>query len=279
MTPSLSWQEAPASLKFPAFLVVSFLSKLNALPEGNMEIRLSADFPLRSGLGGSSCVAVGIVRGLSRLFGGYVEQGWQWDLMHWVRDVEAAFLRVPTGTQDYLAALFGGLNTFVSGFGGMERQPFPADVATALGEHLLVMFSGEMHHSGMSNWELFKRAYDGESTMWEGLHSISQIATQLDAELRGHVNWKYVGKCMTEEWQVRSKTFKVNTPRLTEILQFLDEQKVWGAKVCGAAQGGSLIAIVDPDRREKVASHLTKAGVQVLQASPEMSGVHLKNNI
>lgn len=263
----------PQGVRFPVFVISEYLKRREDLPHQNWKVTLSADFPLRSGLGGSSALAVALARGIARIYSDFSEQGWQWTMMNWVRDIEAAYLRVPTGTQDYLASLFGGLNSFVSSYGGIERVPFPEDVASSLGERLVVLFSGEMHHSGISNWELFKRAFDGDKPMWDGLQTIAQLSEQLDGELRGHVNWKYVGQILSEEWKVRRDIFKVQTSRLDEIFDFLKNKKVLGAKVCGAAQGGSLVVLVDPAHKEKLIGECEAHKIQVLQAKPHNSPV------
>lgn len=267
---------APPGLKFPAFVVSHFLSRQQEVPSLNLKIDISTDFPRQSGLGGSSALGVSLARGLGRAFSGFSEQGWQWSILKWIQDVEAAYLRVPTGTQDYLASLFGGLNSFTSQPGGIERNAFPDDVCAGFGERALVLFSGETHQSGMSNWELFKRAFDGETDMWDGLASIQQIAEQVDGEMRGHVNWKYVGQCLSEEWKIRRDVFKVQTSRLDEIVDFLRSKKVLGVKVCGAAQGGSLLALVDPAQKERIASECRAQSIQVLDARPEKSPVSIQ---
>lgn len=263
----------PQGLCFPAFLISEYLKRHEDLPQQRWAITLSADFPLRSGLGGSSAMAVALARGIARIYSDFSEQGWQWNMMNWVRDIEAAYLRVPTGTQDYLASLFGGLNSFISSYGGIERVGFQEDVLSSLGERMVVLFSGEMHNSGISNWELFKRAFDGDKQIWEGFQTIAQLSDQLDGELRGHVNWKYVGQVLSEEWKIRRDIFKVQTSRLDEILDFLKNKKVLGAKVTGAAQGGSIVVLVDPAHREKLITECEAHKIQVLTAKPQNSPV------
>lgn len=262
------------ALQFPVAVLSSYLSQHPSLPEKHIRIRVETEAPLRSGLGGSSALSVALVRGLSRIFDEFIEQGWQWNLLSWVKDMEAAFLTTPTGTQDYLAALFGGANTFQFDFGVIDRSPFPEDVQMGLSDRMLVLFSGEMHQSGLSNWEVFKGALEGNTEVLGGLSQIRQIADQLDAELRnGRVSWKHVGHALTEEWNIRRTAFHVETKRLEEVLGFLREQRVLGAKVCGAAQGGSLLALVDPGERDRLADLCEAKGIRVLPATCATSGV------
>ena len=269
-------RKLPASVQFPAFVASHFLRQQDGLPEQCIQMKLETLAPLRSGLGGSSTLAVAMVRGFGRIFNQFVEQGWQWRLLEWVRDCEAAFLNTPTGTQDYLAALFGGLKSYTSEVGGIRLDEYSDSVREGLKERLLVIFSGEMHSSGLSNWELYKAAMEGNADVMRGFHAIQAISEKLHLELSSRVvNWKNIGACLNEEWKTRQQVFKVHTPRLNEIVDFLSQQKVLGRKVCGAAQGGSLIALVEPDHRERVIKACEQTGIQILKASPAAQGVHI----
>jgi D-glycero-alpha-D-manno-heptose-7-phosphate kinase len=261
-------------LQFPVAVISHYMAQQTALPDRLVRVRVESEAPLRSGLGGSSSLCVALVRGLSRLFQDYVDQGWQWKLLGWVRDMEASFLATPTGTQDYLAALFGGLNAFTIELGETERHPYSDTVYDELTSRLLILFSGEMHHSGLSNWELFKGAMEGDTEIIGGLRAIRSVTDQLDAELRaGNLSWKHIGALLDEEWRVRRNVFHVETKRLEEIIAFLHEQKVYGAKVCGAAQGGSLIALVHPESKNAVAQACEARGIKVLHTQCTKAGV------
>jgi len=273
----LSFEDAAKlspSLRFPVAVVSQYLRQQSFLPEKFLKISLETEAPVGSGLGGSSTLCIAMVRGLSRLFSDFVELGWQWKMLAWSRDVEACYLKTATGTQDYLSAMFGGLACLNSQVGKVDRTPYSDAAFEGLSERLVVLFSGEMHHSGMSNWELFKKALDGDGEVLKGLKSIADVAEVLDEQLRApEIQWKRVGKCLTEEWEVRSQTFRVATPRLKEITQFLQGQGVLGAKVCGAAQGGSLIALVEPERKAALQKVCMEKGIQVLQTRPTREGV------
>ncbi len=265
------------SFRFPAAIVSRFFSQFEELPNQKLRISLRSSAPPRSGLGGSSTLCVVLARGLARVFNSYMEQGWQWRLLTWVRDTEAMFLKVPTGTQDYLAALFGGASCYAYGGGRIQQIPYPDSVYQGIAERLLVLFSGEMHDSGLSNWEIFKRAIEGDAETIRGLEAIRDIADNLDEELQsGNLGWSHIGRHLNEDWRIRKHLFGVHTKRLDEILAFLAEQKVYGAKVCGAAQGGSLIALVEPSHLPKVAEACEKHGIHVLKTHATRDGATIK---
>jgi len=266
----------PLSVKFPAWVITEYLRQ-KPLPPCSVRIALRSQVPLKSGLGGSSALCVAITRGLGRIFGDFVDQGWQWEMLSWVKDVEASYLKTPTGTQDYLASLFGGLKCYVSRVGAIDCVPYGSGVFEALAERIVVLFSGEQHESGLSNWEIYKGAIEGNRDVHRGLENIRQIAETLDAELRGHISWKHIGKCLSEEWAARRDAFHVDTPRLEEMLQFLHKKKVFGAKVCGAAQGGSILALVEPAQKAELVKACEEVGIQVLRANAMKDAVNVHN--
>lgn len=266
-----------AAVRFPAYIVGKYLASKQSFSRGvHATLSWQTQAPVGSGLGGSSTLAVALARAMSHLFSDYTEQGWQWRLMAWVRDAEAAFLKVPTGTQDYLASLFGGLNRFDSVFGEMRRTPYAPQATQELAKRLVVIFSGEQHHSGKSNWDVYQSAISADPKVVGGLRDIAGITAHMDSELRSaHLSWSNIGKLMKQEWQVRRAVFRVQTPRLEEILSFLDKQKVLGAKVCGAAAGGSLIALVAPEKRDELIQSCQTQGLKILPSKPCLTGVEV----
>lgn len=266
--------KVPTSLRFPAAIVSRYLKQHRSLPALSIRIDISSEAPLRSGLGGSSALCVAVARGMSRLFNDFVDQNWRMGLLHWVKDLEAGFLRTPTGTQDYLAALFGGVNVFRFSTGKITQENYSKQFSEELNKRMLVLFSGEMHHSGVSNWEIYKGAVEGRGEILAGLKEIKKLSDTLDEELKLHTwDWKKIGKIMADEWEIRKIMFKVDTPRLTEILDFLKTQHILGAKVCGAASGGSLLVLAEPHHHQDITTACTENGIQVLETGLSETGV------
>ncbi len=267
-----------SGLRFPSFVVSNYFSRLSELPQVKMEIHFKTQAPARSGLGGSSALAVALIRGVARYFNEYVEQGWQLQLLEWARDVEASFLNVPTGNQDYLAALFGGLKSYQWDLGGLKVDNYSESVFEALGQRSMVLFSGETHDSGASNWEIIKGAIEGKAEILEGLRTIREIASQVHEELEsGSLNWGFIGGLLNDEWRVRKELFRVNTPRLDEVITCLKKEGVLAAKVCGAASGGSLLVLAEPSQRFKIAEKCKAQGITVLATKPTARGVTIQD--
>ncbi len=267
----------PASCQFPAHIVSCFLRDFEPVTPLKLSLKIESEAPPRSGLGGSSTLCVAITRGLGRIYNQFTNEIWRWEMLHWVKDVEAGFLKVPTGTQDYLAALFGGANCFESRHGIIKQNPYSEKVVSELSERMVVLYSGEMHHSGLSNWEVYKGAVEGKQGVLSGFVKINAIATEMDKVLRSKsISWNEVGKLISDEWNVRRDTFQVHTPKLDEIVDFVKKQSVLGVKVCGAAQGGCLLALVAPESRKSLSDSCARHGIKVLKTDPYLQGVHVE---
>ncbi len=74
-----------------------------------LKITSHAKSPAGAGLGGSSAMAIAFAYALSDLI---QNQPDEYDLVRFVQDVEARVIHAPTGTQDYWAAVRGGMNIF-----------------------------------------------------------------------------------------------------------------------------------------------------------------------
>lgn len=264
------------SLRFPVYVLSSYLGTRKDFPTVKIQVSWKTSVPMGSGLGGSSSLGVGLLRGISRVFGDYSDLGWQWRMLPAIRDVEATFLETPTGTQDYLAALFGGLNCFQSRAGDIGQSPYRTSTFEGIGDRMLVLFSGEQHHSGRSNWEIYKGAIEKDKTVLKGIAALRELAETMDAELRApELDWRRVGELISEEWKQRKELFGVSTPRLDEMITMLARKSTLGAKVCGAAAGGSILVLTDPEKRDALAADIAAQGIQVLKTRPVARGVSI----
>src|SRR5438045_5829248 len=124
----------------------------------NVQITTRTDAPRGSGLGGSSALAITLVRALSELAGNALEGD---DLIFLVRDLETRLLGVPAGIQDYYPPVFGGLGSLHLNPGKPARHPLQTPIHD-LSAHMLLHYTGIAHFSGTNNWELYKRQLDGK---------------------------------------------------------------------------------------------------------------------
>jgi D-glycero-alpha-D-manno-heptose-7-phosphate kinase len=255
---------AACSLPLPARLVAAFG------PQEGLNLTLRAEAPAGAGLGGSSALGIAAGAALNRWSGeGLSREG----LLRRVMNLEAMELGVPTGNQDYLAALQGGLSVWHHGIDGTVREPLP--IPAGLEARLVLAYTGEPRGSGFSNWQMFRRFVEGERTTVGRMHEIARIARELRHALRqGELD--AAGRLLGEEGRLRYRLApSVATPALRRADAAARGAGALGAKVCGAGGGGCLVAFARAGRAARVAKALADAGAKVLPLKIARAGLRV----
>jgi D-glycero-alpha-D-manno-heptose-7-phosphate kinase len=228
-----------------------------------------SDAPRGSGLGASSALAVALVRAISEITGEPVDGD---DLIPLVRDLETRLIGVPAGVQDYYPPVYGGLATLRLEPGRIVRQQLSLPLGE-LGRHLVIHYSGISHFSGTNNWEIYKRFIDGDESVRDGLSRIAEIANAMEDALEAH-DLRKCGKLLGDEWKVRRELFGgISNPQIDRIVRTAKRAGAWGAKVCGAGGGGSIVFITDPEKRQQVIDALEGAPGFTIPATPVPYGL------
>ena len=256
---------ASGPLSWPLRLAASF-----PLPGHGLTITLRAEAPAGAGLGGSSALGVALARALDRACGeGLTREA----LLRRVQNAETREIRVPTGNQDYLAAMHGGLGAYRHEVDGwrLERLAIPE----GLEERLVLAYTGEPRRSGFSNWDMFRRYVDGDRKTVAGMEAIASIARATrDALAVGDL--EEAGRLLGEEGRLRYRLApSVSTPKLAACGAAARRAGAIGVKVCGAGGGGCLVAFARRGRRDAVAGALQSCGAEVLAAGIARSGVEV----
>ncbi len=223
------------------------------------ELTTRAEAPAGAGLGGSSALGVAAGAALARFTGERIDRS---ALLRRVGNVEAVEIGVPTGNQDYLAALHGGLAAYHHGFDGTAREAIPPP--RGLEERLVLAYTGEPRGSGFSNWEMFRRTVEGDSGSRRRMRAIARIAREMRAALR-EGDLDEAGRLLGEEGRLRyGLAGSVATRRVLAADEAARGAGALGAKVCGAGGGGCVVALCREGRRAAVARAMARAGARVL---------------
>jgi len=179
-------------------------------------------------------------------------------------NLETMQLRVPTGNQDYLAALYGGLSAFHYGFDGTTREPIP--IPDGMEERVVLAYTGEPRESGFSNWDMFRRFIEGEAKTVERMEAIGRIALALRHALTaGDID--RAGRHLGAEGKLRyGLAPSVATPALRSAGHAARRAGALGVKACGAGGGGCLVAIAREGRARAVGEAIARTGALVLPA-------------
>ncbi len=252
---------------------LSLLERLAASfdPVRGMHLETAAQAPAGAGLGGSSTLAVAVGAALNRFRGARLSQA---RLLRRVMNLETIELGVPTGEQDYLAALHGGLAAYHHEPDGTRRERLR--VPAGLAERLVLAYTGQPRRSGLGNWEMFRRFIDGEPASVRRMEQIARIARDLVDALRcGEL--ETAGRLIGEEGRLRYQLAPgVATRALLAADRAARRAGALGVKVCGAGGGGCLVAFARAGRRDAVAAALAEAGARVLEARLARRGLRVR---
>lgn len=234
-----------------------------------IRITTRTDAPRGSGLGGSSALAITLVRALSEMAGQPIEGE---DLIFLVRDLETRLLGVPAGIQDYYPPVYGGLASLHLNPGKPVRHALQTSIAD-LSAHMVMHYTGIAHFSGTNNWQLYKRQIEGKKKVQKGFDVIAAISIEMERALEAG-NFEAAGTALGKEWAARKALVEgISTPEIETAIAVATAAGAWAGKVCGAGGGGCIVFLTPPERREAVVAALATAPGRVLDAAPVAHGL------
>ena len=240
-------------------------------PRRGLTLVSEAAAPAGAGLGGSSTLAVATAAALGRWAGRRLGHE---RLVRRVMNLETVQLGVPTGNQDYLAAVYGGLAVYHHELDGTRREALP--IPAGLEERLVLAYTGQPRHSGLSNWDMFRRFIEGRRVAVSRMEAIARIARELaDALREGELD--AAGRLIGEEGRLRYRLApSVATRALLDADRAARRAGALGVKVCGAGGGGCLVAFARGGRSRAVAEAIEATGAQVLRAPIARRGLRVE---
>jgi D-glycero-alpha-D-manno-heptose-7-phosphate kinase len=232
-----------------------------------------AEAPAGAGMGGSSALGIAVGAALAAATGERLSKD---ALLTRVMNLETREIGVPTGNQDYLAALWGGLTAYHHRLDGVARQPLPN--ADALASRLVLAYTGQPRQSGFSNWDMFRRYVEKESATKRRMETIARLARAMhDALDAGDLD--ETGRLLGAEGRLRySLAPSVATPALRAADAAARRAGALGAKVCGAGGGGCLVAFARDGRRDEVARAIAGTGASLLAVRAARRGVSVSGS-
>lgn len=219
-----------------------------------LEIHHDGDLPARSGIGSSSSFTVGLLHALSALEGRALSQR---ELASLAIFLEQEKIGEAVGSQDQVAAAFGGLNHIeFSRNGDFSVSPVEMDAArkAQLNRNLMLFFTGFPRQAEViarSKIENFARKekdlFRMSSFVGEGLKILRDGSTRLDE----------LGSLLHESWMLkRELSAHVSSPRIDEIYQAGLGAGALGGKLLGAGGGGFMLFYAPESAQAAVRSAL-----------------------
>lgn len=221
-----------------------------------IEMVHTGDVPAQSGIGSSSAFTVGLLNSLYALTGKMITKR---QLAKQAIHVEQNLLKENVGSQDQIAAAFGGFNKIELG-GNNEFFVHPVTINREkkdyLQKHLMFFFTGLSRNASEVAAEQIKNTSKKDKEL-KDIHKMVDIAINILNNKQKDFN--DFGKLLHETWKIkRSFSSSVSTIEIDEIYSAALSAGAIGGKICGAGGGGFLLLFAPPEVQPKIRETLKK---------------------
>jgi galactokinase/mevalonate kinase-like predicted kinase len=232
------------------------------LPRLNCRVEYDSEIPLRSGMAGSTALVVAMLKGLLAWQG---ELPNPYRLAEMARYIELNHLKVVCGYQDAYMCTFGGLNYM--DFRGKQFYREAESELMATIEPLapyvdrlpfVLGFTGVRHSSGAVHKPIRERWLEGEPEVVAGYERITEI-TRISKKAILLGDWKLLGTLMNENHAIQRQLGGSGESNERLIAAAL-ESGALGAKLAGAGDGGTVIALWLDNDISRLEKALKKVG-------------------
>ncbi|MFC1811231.1 kinase [Thermodesulfobacteriota bacterium] len=222
--------------------------------EKNIEMAHTGDIPARSGIGSSSAFTVGFLHALYALQGMMVtKRQLAYDAIH----VEQEMIKENVGSQDQVAAAFGGFNKIEF---DTTRKLWVTPVTLnsekldELQSRFLLYFTGLSRIGSDIAKEQIRKTPQISKELGEMYTRVDEALSILNSR---DENLDDFGRLLHESWmQKKGLTEKISTKEIDGIYDEAMNAGALGGKLCGAGGGGFILLYVSPGRQDKVKKRL-----------------------
>ncbi len=224
--------------------------------EKGLEIHHDGDLPARSGLGSSSSFTVGLLNTLHAMKGEYRSSE---QLAKEAIHIEQDVLHEHVGSQDQIAAAYGGMNKIeFYPDGNFDVEPIIVDPhrLEMLQSHLMFFFTGVSRFSS----DIAKSKIENIKDCTTNLHLIGKMVDE-GLSILGSTSTPLTefGQLLHEAWQLKRKlSNKVSSSHIDEVYGAACSAGAIGGKITGAGGGGFILFFVPPEKQENVRERLSK---------------------
>ena len=250
--------------------------KMLAINEG-IEIVSIADIPANTGLGSSSCYAVGLLNSLHAYKREYLSLA---DLAEEACTLEIDILNSPIGKQDQYMAAFGGL-TVLEIYKNGKVKVLQANISTSdlydLNRNLVLFYTQTQRQANDILSEQSARIKEEKKDVVESMHYIKEIGYKiLEAAESG--NLTDIGLLFDEHWKYKKRlSSKITNQRFDEIYEIAKKNGALGGKITGAGGGGFFCFYVEQNHGNFIDT-MTKLGLRHMKYRFDCEGSKIMVN-
>jgi D-glycero-alpha-D-manno-heptose-7-phosphate kinase len=245
--------------------------------ENSLEIVSMADVPAGTGLGSSSCYAVGLLNALHTMKREYISLK---ELAEEACDLEINRLGKPIGKQDQYMAAFGGLKILEIGKDGnvhVRSAKIGNSTMDDLNRNLLMFYTGTSRNADTILSEQTAGAKEKKSNVLESLHYIKEIGYKvLEGVESGNIT--DVGLLFDKHWQYKKRiSTKISNPWFDKIYELAKQNGALGGKISGAGGGGFFLFYVE-ENHSKFREAMKNLGLREMRYRFDLEGTKILVN-
>jgi D-glycero-alpha-D-manno-heptose-7-phosphate kinase len=214
-----------------------------------VEIHHDGDLPARSGMGSSSAFTVGLLHALYALKGQIVDNH---RLASESIYLEQAVMRETVGSQDQVAAAYGGLNHVrFSPNGEITVKPLTLtnDKIEELNSHLMLFYSGIKRTAS----EVAESYVNDIEAKEKQLAEMKDFVDEGISILNSNQDIIAFGKLLHKSWLLkRALSSEVSNSYVDELYNSALKAGAVGGKLTGAGGGGFILLFVPPSQQAKL---------------------------
>jgi D-glycero-alpha-D-manno-heptose-7-phosphate kinase len=240
-------------------------------PDFGFEMHVCSEFPVGSGLGGSSAVTASVLSAFNEL---RIDRWSAYEIAELAFQAERLCFKVPGGWQDQYAAAFGGFNLieFMPSGNSVNALRLPDDVIFELEESLILFDTGLAHNSG--DQHKIQKAEMSSSRGDAMLAQMMEFCLEMNKALARR-DLRRFGEGLHEAWLLKKQTSsRVSTGVIDEIYDMALAAGALGGKLLGAGGGGHILFFAPPGRRARVIEALVKMGCKPAAVRFDLRGAH-----
>jgi D-glycero-alpha-D-manno-heptose-7-phosphate kinase len=224
----------------------------------SLRVALTSDFPVGSGLGGSSAASAAVLGALAA----WKRERWnRAAIAEEGRRIEVEDLGVSGGRQDHYAATHGGaLGLTFTDRVGVVRLRVTDETFAALERRALLIYTGESRISGSTIRGVLDAYRDRNPGVRSALQAMKTLARGMaDSLVRGDLDT--LGAQLAEHWlHQRSLHVTIPTSRIDEIVMRAQMAGAAGWKAMGASGGGCVLVLAKEEMIPAVRGALAHLG-------------------
>lgn len=223
------------------------LNEIQAHAFPAIEVQVTSEIPVASGLGSGAAVSTAIVRALCKFFDHPLDLSHQSELVY---EVEKIHHGTPSGI-DNTVIVYDQPVYFIRGC-EPEQLPIGSELTFILADTGLPSNTGQIVANVRRSWEQDRKSFD---TLF---HQIGQISERAKTPIATG-DAQSLGTLMNENQDLLEE-LGVSSETISGLLSTAREHGAYGAKLSGAGIGGIIITLVPPNASEVIADALRAAG-------------------